>query len=305
MNEPALHTEVRLSGGVSERAVRFPSVDSDRELVGNLLLPDRSRTIGLVFVHGWSGVRGGPHGLLTATARELARHGFPSLRFDLGGRGESRGDGLATALPGMAADLEAAARFLSRSSGIRTIVLFGMCSGGNVAIGSLPRLEGIAGLVLLSVYPFSDGDAFSRDMHRTWHFARVYWHKLGQAETWQRLLRGDIRYRQVFNVLFGHFRRHSAAREGRDATSEEAAPDAPPKKHLANLLCGAPCLMVYGAADPDAAAARKYYEEYALEHDLPVRFVEVPGANHNFSSRAWKAEIARLSLEFCDRLTPR
>ncbi|NOY80592.1 MAG: hypothetical protein GXP31_06260 [Kiritimatiellaeota bacterium] len=306
MNEPAFQTEIRLTDRLREQTVRFPSAEGDCELVGNLLLPDRPRPVGLVFVHGWSGVRGGPHGLLTATARRLAGDGFASLRFDLGGRGESGGDGLRTTLPGMAADVEAATRFLVQNATLEGVVLFGMCSGGNVAIGSLPRLEKVTGLVLLSVYPFSDGDAFSRDVHRTWHFAQVYWHKLGQAETWRRLARGDIRFRQVFNVLFGHFRRGSAAREGTAATPEETSPPAaPPKKHLANLLCRVPCLMLYGGADPDAAAARKYYEEYAGEHDLPVRFVELPGANHNFSSRAWKAKIARLSQEFCARLCPR
>lgn len=305
MSDSDLQNEIRLGPGVHERAVRFPA--GPRELAGNLVLPDSPACLGLVFVHGWSGVRGGPHGLLTATARDLAENGIASLRFDLGGRGESQGNGLEVGLPSMAEDLEAAVQFLRGAAEVKSIALFGMCSGGNVAIGSLPRLDGIAGLVLLSVYPFSDGDAFSRDVHRTWHFARVYWHKLHHPETWRKLVRGDIHFRQVFAVLFGHFRSRSAAHEhpstpettGSDTASTRQA--GPPKKHLANLLCRVPCLMVYGSADPDAAAARKYYQEYAEEHELPVRFVDVPGANHNFSSRAWKAKIIRLSLEFCEK----
>jgi len=198
MSDAIPKNEILLGHGVRERSVRFST--GERELAGNLAIPEGLPGLGLVFVHGWSGVRGGPHGLLTAVAREMAKHGIATLRFDLGGRGESQGNGQEAGLPTMAEDLEAAIQFLRRTAEVKSIALFGMCSGGNVAIGSLPKLKGIAGLVLLSVYPFSDGDAFSRDVHRTWHFARVYWHKLHHGETWRKLVRGDIHFRQVFNV---------------------------------------------------------------------------------------------------------
>jgi len=311
-----LEETIELRKRIAERAVRF-AVDG-RSLVGNLAAPADASGPGVVFVHGWSGNRSGPHNLLTTMARKLADSGIPSLRFDFRGRGESEGEGMETTLPSMAADLEAAVRLLTDSCGVRKVVLFGMCSGGNVAIGTLPRIPSAAGLILLSVYPFSDGDAFSRDIHRTWHYAREYGRKALRGDTWGRLVRGEIHLRQVLNVLFGHFlgkkkKREREAETGRKTeisgktakptTVESRSQDrAPPKKHLANLTKATPALMVYGSADPDAKAARRYYGDYAEQHGLPIRFVDIGGANHNFSSVAWKEELAGLAVDFCRSL---
>ena len=302
--QAALRAGVELASGVCERAVRFGAEDQTR--VGNLVLPDRKRDLGIVFVHGWSGVRGGPHGILTGTARRLAERGFPSLRFDLGGRGESKGNGMEACLPTMADDLVAATRVCRERAGVGRVVLFGMCSGGNVAIGTLPRLPDAAGLVLLSVYPFSDGDSFGRDMHRTLHFAKVYWHKLWQLHTWKRLFRGEVRVLRVLDVLFGHFRKRSkegpARTKGPSETEPEVEEKSPPREHLQKLKSGIPGLMIYGSADPDAAAAQAYYRPFVDEHSLPIKFVEIDGAHHNFTSREWKDRIVRLTADFCNRL---
>jgi pimeloyl-ACP methyl ester carboxylesterase len=203
----------------------------------------------------------------------------------------------------MAADVGAAAQLLRRECGVRSLVYLGVCSGGNVAIGALPRLPAPAGLVLLSIYPFSDGDSFGRDVHRTWHYAREYARKACRAETWARLVRGDIRLRQVGNVLFGHVLR----RKKRNNATEPAVPAAtaepgPPRTHLAKLRPDLPALLIYGTADPDTRAARQYYEAYATAHRLPIQFIEIPGANHNFSSLAWTRQITELTLDFCRRL---
>jgi pimeloyl-ACP methyl ester carboxylesterase len=203
------------------------------------------------------------------------------------------------------------------------VVYFGLCSGGNVTIGTLPKLPSAVGLVLLSVYPFSDGDAFGRDVHRTVHYLKVYWRKATQGSTWRRLFRGDVSMKGVFNVLFGHFlnrgrnkKKESAQGEPTESpasraqgkTAKAAATESrsqegeAPKKHLAKLRPDLPVLMVYGTADPDAPAAQRYFGDYVRERKLPVEMVEVPGANHNFSSAEWKQRIGELGDAFLARL---
>jgi len=297
-------------------------------LVGNVVLPARAARTGVLMAHGWSGYRSGPHGLLTSLARELAAAGYPTLRFDFRGRGESGGDGLRSSLVTMADDLVAASEWFTARCNLTGIVYLGLCSGGNVTIGTLKRLPQARGLVLLSVYPFSDGDAFGRDVHRTWHYGGVYLRKALQGETWTRLFRGDVHVGQVFDVLFGHFLRKGLNRRkegdastaaptsgatpgsapGRTARAAAAESRAqgkePPRKHLANLRPDLPALMVYGTADPDAPAARKYYGDYAREKGLPIEFVEIPGASHNFPSSAWKAQLAGMATDFLQRLPP-
>ncbi len=291
---------------------------------GNLVLPAQPQSTAVVLVHGWSGYRSGPHGLLTFLGRELAAAGYATLRFDFRGRGESGGDGLQSTLVSMADDLVAASAWLATRCGVERLVYVGLCSGGNVTIGSLPRLPLARGLILFSVYPFSDGDAFGRDVHRTWHYGVVYLRKALQGDTWRRLCRGDVHLSQVANVLFGHFLKKGsnrrkegagsaptvapasgAAGPGRTAkaTAAESRGQAkePPKKHLANLRADLPALMVYGTADPDAPAALTYFGDYVREKRLPCEFVEIPDASHNFPSMALKAQLARLATDFLRR----
>jgi pimeloyl-ACP methyl ester carboxylesterase len=315
----ALKQETVISGIGREETVEF-SVGG-ASLRGIVARPENGeQPVGVVFSHGWSGNRSGPQGLLTHMARCFASHGYASLRFDFRGRGESGGEGLEASLPSMAEDLTEAARLFRERTGIRRVVFFGLCSGGNVAIGTLPQLSA-AGLILLSVYPFSDGDAFGRDVHRTLHYLGVYWRKATQGSTWRRLFRGEVSIKGVCNVLFGHFlNRGRNRRKEEGAAQPETADEKPkralgktakaaavesrsqgaeaPKTHLAKLKSNLPVLMVYGTADPDAPAAKAYFGDYAREQQLPLEIVEIPGANHNFSSADWTEKVAGLALDF-------
>lgn len=320
----ALKQETAIPGSGREEPVGF--VVGGARLRGILAHPEGSaQAVGVVFSHGWSGNRSGPQGLLTHLARRFAGKGYPSLRFDFRGRGESEGEGLEASLPSMAEDLAAACRFFREQTGVRKLVCFGLCSGGNVTIGSLPNLSA-SGLILLSVYPFSDGDTFGRDMHRTLHYLHVYWRKATQGSTWRRLFRGDVSIKGVCNVLFGHFlNRGRNRRKEEGAATEDGKTEAPrraagktaksaavesrsqgaeaPKTHLTKLKPNLPVLMVYGTADPDAPAAKTYFGDYVREQNLPLDIVEIPGANHNFSSAEWTAEVETLAAEFLQKLS--
>ena len=308
-----LQRTAQISGTAVEQPVEF--LVADQPLYGCLTQPSPGAELAAVFVHGWSGIRGGPNRLFVHLARAMVEDGIPALRFDLRGRGDSGGNGLETSLRTMAEDLEQAVEFARESTGCSRVLLVGICSGANVAIGALDRVppSSVCGLLLYSVYPFSDGDSFGRDVGRTWHFLRVYRHKLGSADTWRRLFRGDIDFRSVFRVLFGHFggsgkekpesetvqQAGTAAGKTAAATAEEGRfQSAPPTKALRALTPKLPALLVYGTSDPDAKAARKYYESYAEEHALPLRFEEISGADHNFSSRNWQDSLLALSRSF-------
>lgn len=318
----ALKRETALAGGGREEALSFSVQGSC--LRGVLARPEPGgKSLGIVFVHGWSGNRSGPQGLLTHLARQFSAAGYPSFRFDFRGRGESEGDGLSASLPTMAEDLVGAAAAFRAATGLDRLVYFGLCSGGNVTIGTLPNLSA-SGLILLSVYPFSDGDAFGRDVHRTFHYLHVYWRKATQGSTWRRLFRGDVSIKGVCNVLFGHFLnrgRNRRKEEGEAKPDETAAPKRAlgktaksaavesrsqggeaPKKHLAKLRADLPALMIYGTADPDAPAAQAYFGDYVREHGLPVELVEIAGANHNFSSAAWTEQVTQRAVAFLQRL---
>ena len=282
-----------------QEKLTFLNVEKE-QLCACLTIPNErsSHEVGIVYIHGWGGNRNGPHDILTNFARRFAQAGFCGVRFDLRGRGESSGNGFNTALPTMAEDLIAACKLLKKECGVRKIILLGLCSGGNLAIGTLPRLTDISGLVLLSVYPFSDGDSFSRELNRTLYFAKQYLAKALAIHTWKRLFQGDINLKQVNKVLFGHFFKDNKQHEEGSEKKEHK----PPQKYLHNLTVDLPAIMLYGSADPDAKAARSYYEEHTKKHHLPISFKIINGANHNFSSCKWSKEVQDETLTFLKNL---
>lgn len=295
--------------GVCESPVSFTVGGS--EVRGILCTPEKSSpTKAVVFSHGWSGNRNGPAGILTKASRALAVQGCACLRFDFRGRGESGGDGLNASLATMSEDLKAAVKKIEEISGISDPAVFGMCSGGNIAIGSLKELPEVKNIVLLSVYPFSDGDSFGRDVHRTWHFLNVYLHKACSMDTWRRLFKGEASLGRVFGVIFRPFlkrgenkvkeegvKKSQTAKASNNESRLQAGKE-PPKKYLANLRKDLQGLMVYGSADPDASSAFDYYSKYVEQEKLPIRFERIDGANHNFSSLSWQKRIVELACDF-------
>lgn len=308
---------------ILERHVSLQS--SIDTLTGIIALPEQEAPRGAVlFSHGWAGNRNGPANILVNMARNLATKGFVTLRFDFRGRGESSGNGLLTTLDTMAVDLASAAASLRKESGFEAIFIIGMCSGGNVAIGALPQLGNVKCMALLSVYPFSDGDSFGRDLNRSRYFLATYLSKACRLENWKRLLAGEASLLRVFRVIFRPFlkRGENRKKEGalnahpkeikhqenvgtlvKAAASESRNNNAPPPvKHLAKLRRDLPVLMIYGTGDPDAAAAQKYFGEFANEKALPVTFLNIRDANHNFSSQSWQSEVINEIISFINNI---
>ena len=131
---------------MNEIAVVF---GSERHLVGTLTLPDAERPSPVAFILSNAGVihRIGPHRFNVKLARELARAGFATLRFDLSGLGDSGTPANALGLDAQAAaDLRAALDHVERVTGARRFVVGGICSGAvqgrNVAVAD-PRVIGL------------------------------------------------------------------------------------------------------------------------------------------------------------------
>lgn len=258
---------------------------SGKEIRGVRARPHHAaHAVGVLFLHGLGGLRSGPHGLLTQLSRDVLAQGYCSLRFDFSSRGESdSGKEDLTTLPDMAEEALAAYKFLLTTLKLDAVVVVGLCSGGNIGIGILDRMPACRGLFLLSVYPFSDGDSFRRDAQRTAHFVAVYWRKLWQAQTWQKLMGGQIGWSGIARTLFGHLRRTSD-----DGITEAGEQD--PRANLSGYR--GLVMMVYGDADPDFTASFDYYQTYAEKAGIPLRFSCIKGANHNFYSCAWKQQIS-------------
>ena len=56
--------------------------------------------------------------------------------------------------------------------------------------------------------------------------------------------------------------------------------------------------MLYGDTDPDYEASVQYYEKFANEKGFELNIGTIAGANHNFYSQDWKAEIKAEIMQF-------
>ncbi len=123
----------------------------------------------------------GHHRMYVTMARMLAAAGYPVLRFDFSGIGDSasRGDSLEPDAAAVA-DIASALDWLSDTRGIKTAVLVGLCSGADIALKYGHTDDRIVALVLLDP-----------TIPPTWKF---YLHYLSQRATnmrsWQTFLGG-------------------------------------------------------------------------------------------------------------------
>lgn len=141
---------------MSERIVQFGPRGG---LVGTLTdaAPEARRGdgLGLLLLNAGLVHRVGPHRVNVKLARLAARHGVPSLRFDLSGRGDSGpGERSRDFRAQAVADIRVALSVLAAHAGTRRHVLFGMCSGADDGVAAAIDEPGISSVVLFDPYVF-------------------------------------------------------------------------------------------------------------------------------------------------------
>jgi pimeloyl-ACP methyl ester carboxylesterase len=125
-------------------------------LVGTLSRPDTpGADTGILLTNAGVISRIGPHRLNVRLARELAAMGYPALRFDLAGLGDSpRSTGTLSYEQQSVADIRAAMNKLTALTGVRRFALIGFCSGADNGLNTALVDERLAGLVMFDPYPY-------------------------------------------------------------------------------------------------------------------------------------------------------
>lgn len=273
---------------------------ADRETCGTVIL-----------IPGWSGPRAGPADLLVFLASRLAQAGWLAVRLDLPGRGDSNAEFSSFGLDDM---IGAAASVASEQPGGKRLVLAGICSGSNVALGAvscdprsystLPTSQsswftreelGKVGVIALSTLPFQPARTQTFERRRRWKNLKNYASKALSPSTWARLVKGDINLARVKKNVTVSERPASGERNLKDSARDI-------EKEL--LDWKGPALFVWGGGDEEAPPARAHFEKLhaagmgARDHTV---FHTIPGANHNFYSKAWREELATLILAFLQK----
>ncbi len=267
-------------------------------LVAILHRPAEPRPRGVLLVVGGPQYRVGSHRQFVLLARHLARRGFPVLRFDYRGMGDS--EGADTLFDTAGADVRAALEGLSAAAGVSEIVIWGLCDAASSALLHGATDTRVRGLVLVNPW-VRQGETQARTVLKHYYASRLF-----DPELWRRVLTGRM------NVLasvadFARNLRKSVGVPGGTA----AGGTLPGGSFVARMLEGlesfrGKVLLILSGDDLTAAEFKDEVQSSprwsrALER-ATVQRRDFPAANHTFSTAAWRDGVALCTEQWLESL---
>ena len=272
-----------------ETPLAFPNARGET-LIGVLHEPTQTPRGALLFLHGWSGYRTGPHQMLTRAARHFGARGWASLRFDFAGRGDSEGDTALATLATMRDDAHMA-RALLQTYVAGPMVAVGLCSGCEIAVAAAG--ENFSGIALWSAPIFAALPQNSGQKQKSAANLKKYARKLLDPATYLKIARGQVDTSAVSKAMAGG---GGAASKNVESNAPGQLPPGFRKAALANWKrFDHPILQIYGDADPIAPDARSWYAEHSAAPP-PVKWIE--GANHSFYGLDWERQVFELTEQW-------
>jgi exosortase A-associated hydrolase 1 len=263
-------------------------------LVGIIHPTDAPTGRGVLIVVGGPQYRVGSHRQFVLLARELAARGVPTMRFDHRGIGDS--DEPFAGFEALDLDIAAAIdAFMAKCSGLREVVLWGLCDAASAILFYAHRDPRVAGIVLLNPWvrtPVSEAQAYLR------HY---YLQRLGDRRFWSNLLSGRFRpYQSLMSLLDIVGRRLRIGRAANAANSDAR----PFPERMADGLAKfrGPALLIISGQDLTAHE----FEDSARNSALWKRSLDEPrvtrrdieAADHTFSRRAWHDKVVAWTIEW-------
>ncbi len=242
----------------------------------------------IVIIVGGPQYRVGSHRQFVLTARHLAEQGYPVLRFDYRGMGDSAGQ--TGHFERVSADVRAAIDALQRAHPqVQRVVLWGLCDGASAALlyCQQARDPRVAGLVVLNPWVRS---AVTQAAAQVKHY---YLQRLRSAAFWRKLLSGQVAV-SALSELGASLRVMAGARGVKQAPLRE------PKTFQERMAVAwrelnHPVLLVLSGNDQ---TAREFEEACntqavwagALKRNTVTRY-DATAADHTFSQTAQRCEL--------------
>jgi uncharacterized protein len=281
----------------TEHAATFPCAGD--QLLGIVAAPEQPQATGVLIVVGGPQYRVGSHRQFLFLSRALAEAGYPAMRFDFRGTGDSTGE--LRDFEEVNEDIGAAIdAFQAHCPQLERIVLWGLCDAASAILlyWDMTQDARVGGLVLLNPWVRSEAT-----LART-HIKHYYGQRLLQADFWHKLLSGKLgigRALQGFVTSWLHARK----------TSGDAAADAtlPFQKRMMRALekYPGPALLILSSDD---YTAKEFLEAcqadaQAIRALAGARLtrVDVPGADHTFSSRDQRQAVEAATVAWLQQST--
>ena len=286
---------------LSEEAVVFRVATEN--LVGIVSVPDVTDApgavgdCGVLIIVGGPQYRVGSHRQFLLLARRLAAEGYPAMRFDYRGMGDS--DGSIRDFEHVSDDISAAISALMRACPtVKRIVLWGLCDAASAALLYMQATGDarIAGLVLLNPWARSEASLAQT------HIKHYYGQRLMQKEFWIKLLRGEM---HLLRAIRGFV---DSAMAARGTQTHGNAVSMSFQDRMAEGLRQFPgkTMLILSGQDYTAKEFLEYVGSSTrwaglIEPDR-IHRVDIPDADHTFSSREQRSRVENETLQWLGRL---
>jgi len=263
--------------------------------------PDAST--GVLVVVGGPQYRVGSHRQFVLLSRALSDQGVPVLRFDYRGLGDSTGE--ARTFEDIGTDIRAAIdEFLRSVPSLKRVVIWGLCDAASAALFYAPGDARVGGLVLLNPWVRSQ-QTIAKAYLRSYYVRRLF--DLG---AWRDLVTGGRLAAAVrsFAGLVKQSRGPSDATKSAQAGKEPAAES----ELVLRMRRGfssftGPVLVILSGDDITAAEFRTATDNKTWRRLLEQQRVsrcDLDAADHTFSSRAWRDQVAGWTAQWLARQWP-
>ncbi|HEY8312056.1 MAG TPA: alpha/beta fold hydrolase [Gemmatimonadaceae bacterium] len=286
------------TSGVRESWVKF----SRGSLVGVLTEPERrTGQPAVILLNTGADHNVGPHRMYVPLARRWADLGFPVLRFDLAGLGDSKpNEDIPTSesYPDAALDdIRAAVEFMRTEREYPNVLLAGICSGAYHAIHAADALT----VGIIAVNPplyYRRGDPIDDDPYSNEVETRRVTRALRSPAKWRRLVTGRVDFRYSLSVLVG--RVYVASRAAAAAVRKLVTTNNLDRRDATELFHeGVATHLVFSDGD----ASQIFFERAIAPRMQRFRDREnftvdvVSGADHTFMPIKWQRVLADLMTQ--------
>lgn len=288
----------RASMNIVQRALSF-QCHEDR-LYAILSWPEQPISRGVLIVVGGPQYRAGSHRQFALLARSLASDGIPVMRFDYRGMGDSEGD--ARNFATVDDDVRAAVdQFFQSAPALQEVVIWGLCDAASAALFYAHQDPRVTGLVLLNPWVRTESGIAKATLK---HY---YLERLAQPQFWKKILIGRFDYvaagksfaHLVGDAVLDKKKMSRPAHKVADAAEDASLPE----RMFDGLqrFKGKVLFILSG----DDLTAREFSDLVAgsskwrkLLKSSSVTRIELAGANHTFSQRNWRDQVATWTREW-------
>ena len=256
---------------------------------------------GVLIVVGGPQYRVGSHRQFLLLARQLAAAGVPAFRFDYRGMGDS--SGAQRDFERVSEDIRAAIDvFQQECPGLQEVVIWGLCDAASAALIYAWQDRRVSGLVLANPWVRTE-EGLAKAYLKTYYRQRLF-----SRDLWTSLLRGRVNPMASARSLVAMLRR--ALGVGRSAPqsgvpgAEASLPEGPLPERMAQgwKRYPGPILLILSGDDLTAAefrdTAANNSDWQGLTNEPRVTLRELPAANHTFSRREWRDQVAVWTLDW-------